>query len=507
MNQKFKKHEEKLIPDPGLLRVLRGTTDGCRLLIRFGGASDVPDLAKPAAGVCALLVGENVTEDSEDVGCSEKGCTWIGPAHHMTCHLRECKRTLRTLAFFKGKLPEVAVENENMEKLSDCSTRGSLLIGVSWWNGAQPAELQLHLQHPCGKLCSMEPGDCSHCEGHIWSPQLGGAFQSCAVGASWAQDEVPPNGRYTVIVLQSSGPPVSLSVVIAIGSTFTRIVTARGAGEGSEVSPCSFQLPFEGNLIHPVEHPSTSQMKCYPACAPCFPGSTLVPIPSCACVRGQETPKGKGSEVSSLLPFEGNLIHPVEHPATSQMASEWWAVASDGQSGAVKEGVVSASGWVMVSQDAPEFQIRPPPDEPGLLPVVVKRSDITQVAPGFLMTSFPLDSRLLRVLQKAKLPKIRYRLCFGGLAALPPGWVIAAHVKVEAVLESYESDSEDDRTDVPESFRTDHGGWCWVPSGAEVLRIHPPDGQHLKFHPVEVEREEMEPVLELDLEPKLKCKH
>merc|ERR1712118_151317 len=94
----------------------------------------------------------------------------------------------------------------------------------------------------------------------MYAAEHGGAFESGAAGVSWSHEDPPRNGCYTLTVLQSSGPPVSFDAVVAIGPTFTRVVAGRSGGKGSEVSACRFQLPFEGQLLYPEKHPGNSQM-------------------------------------------------------------------------------------------------------------------------------------------------------------------------------------------------------------------------------------------------------
>ncbi|CAJ1437327.1 unnamed protein product, partial [Effrenium voratum] len=196
-------------------------------LISLGGArSDFPSHSWP--------VQLPLSFRDRTVQCPE-GCGWKGPEGDLASHQLQCEDIVRISRAVKaaGGLA--------------CAQLG---LALSWLSGSTRSDLDMSVEHPCGKTVSYNRKQCLGCGAQLDVDNPGAAGQMSFENISWP--ETPVEGQYTVYVELFRGPKVPFQLVVN-SSNAPRLFshTAGFFDNGLRQVACSFHIGPKGVAFHP----------------------------------------------------------------------------------------------------------------------------------------------------------------------------------------------------------------------------------------------------------------
>jgi len=188
-------HQERLENDPEMLRALVLPGSG-RCYLSLGGARN----HFPSHGWQPVQLQLRLGHSRlGPVRCSNAGCTWTGhegdlPSHQLQCE--EIRRICRAVATQRRSGSAVM----------------HLAVTLSWYSEGTRSDLDMSVEHPCGKTVSYHRTLCVQCGAQLDIDSQGAPGQQSLENISWS--EAPPEGTYTVYVELFRGPKASFQILV-----------------------------------------------------------------------------------------------------------------------------------------------------------------------------------------------------------------------------------------------------------------------------------------------------
>lgn len=191
-------HREQLENDPQMLRALVLPGSG-RCYLSLGGArSHFPSHGWQAAQLQLRL------SSRLNVRCPYAGCAWTGHEGDLASHQLQCEEVRRIRR---------AVELRRNAARRDL---WHLQVALSWCSEQSRSDLDMSIEHPCGKTVSYSRTQCLQCGAELDIDSTGAAGELALENITWP--EAPPEGSYTVYVELFRGPKVSFHLLVQSNS-------------------------------------------------------------------------------------------------------------------------------------------------------------------------------------------------------------------------------------------------------------------------------------------------
>eukprot|EP00435_Cladocopium_sp_Y103_P065397 s327_g27.t1 len=227
-------HREQLENDPQMLRALVLPGSG-RCYLSLGGArSHFPSHGWQPAQLQLRL------SSRLNVRCPYAGCTWTGHEGDLASHQLQCEEVRRIRR---------AVELRRNAARRDL---WQLQVALSWCSEQSRSDLDMSIEHPCGKTVSYSRTQCLECGAELDIDSTGAAGELAIENITWP--EAPPEGNYTVYVELFRGPKVSFHLLVQSNSGDSVRLFSHNSSffdAGPRQVAATFQVTSQGIVFNP----------------------------------------------------------------------------------------------------------------------------------------------------------------------------------------------------------------------------------------------------------------